>query len=315
MLDLRRLRYLSELARRGTIAEVARAVGYTPSAVSQSLLQLEREAGVTLLERDGRRVRLTPAAHALVARIDRALAELDRAEAELAAEQGSVRGRVVVGAFPSAAVSLVIPAALELAHRHPDLTVLLHEHEPEEGIGLLRSGELDVLVSESYDNADTAPTGGLEVHLLLREPLLLAVPASDRSAEPVSLAAYADAAWIGGLAGTQYALAVERACHAAGYTPRTGHRADEAAVIEALAGSGLAVGLIPALACSGSDGVRYLEVSPSPPARRIQALVRRGASRRPGTAAVLAAVRDRAGRARAEVSAPPPPSTAVADRG
>jgi DNA-binding transcriptional LysR family regulator len=299
MLEVRRLRYLSELARRGTIAEVARAVGYTPSAVSQSLLQLEREVGVTLLERDGRRVRLTPAAHALVARVDRALAELDRAEAELAAEQGSVRGRVAVGAFPSAAVGLVIPAALELADRHPDLTLVVREHEPEDGIGLLRAGELDVLVSESYDNADTAPTGGLEVHPLLREPLLLAVPASDRSEQPVSLAAYADATWIGGLAGTQYALAVERACLAAGFAPRSDHRADEASVIGALAASGLAVGLIPALACSGAEGVRYLEVSPSPPARRVEALVRRGASRRPATAAVLAALREGAGRRRA----------------
>jgi DNA-binding transcriptional LysR family regulator len=307
MLDLRRLRYLSELARRGTIAEVARAVGYTPSAVSQSLLQLEREAGVTLLERDGRRVRLTPAAHALVARVDRALAELDQAEAELAAEHGTVRGRVVVGAFPSAALGLVIPAALELGERHPDLTIVLREHEPEDGIGLLRSGELDLLVSESYDNADTAPTGGLEVQPLLREPLLLAVPASERSHEPVSLAAYANATWIGGLAGTQYALAVERACLAAGFAPRPDHRADEAAVIEALAGSGLAVGLIPALACSGTPGVRYLEVSPSPPVRRLQALLRRGASRRPATHAVLAAL--------AEVSARPRRSTAAADRG
>ena len=297
MLDLRRLRYLSELARRGTISEVARAVGYTPSAVSQSLIRLEREAGVTLLERDGRRVRLTPTAHALVARADRALAELDRAEAELAAERGTVRGRVVVGAFPSAAHGLVIPAALELAERHPDLTVVLREHEPEDGIGLLRGGELDLLVSESYDNADTAPTGGLDVRQLLREPLLLAVPSSDRSEPPVSLAMYADATWIGGLAGTQYALAVERACLAAGFAPPTDHRADEAAVIEALAGSGLAVGLIPSLACSGSQDVRYLEVSPSPPARRVQALVRRGASRRPVTAALLAALHERAQRA------------------
>jgi DNA-binding transcriptional LysR family regulator len=77
MLDLRRLRLLSELARRGTIAEVARVAGYTPSAISQSLLQLEREAGVPQLERDGRRVRLTPAAQGLVARTDRVLAELD----------------------------------------------------------------------------------------------------------------------------------------------------------------------------------------------------------------------------------------------
>src|ERR687894_502292 len=76
MLDLRRLRLLSELGRRGTIAEVARVVGYTPSAISQSLLQLEREAGVPLLEREGRRVRLKTAGGGLVARTARVLAQL-----------------------------------------------------------------------------------------------------------------------------------------------------------------------------------------------------------------------------------------------
>src|SRR5918992_2891436 len=121
MLDLKRLRLLSELSRRGTIADVARVVGYTPSAISQSLAQLEREAGATLLERDGRRVRLTPAAHGLVARTERVLAELDAAEAELAAEHEAVRGEVVIGAFPSAAARLVVPAVAELAGGHPEL--------------------------------------------------------------------------------------------------------------------------------------------------------------------------------------------------
>src|SRR5215217_4651081 len=122
MLDLRRLRLLSELAQRGTIAEVARVVGYSPSAVSQSLAQLEREAGVALLERDGRRVRLTAAARRLVTHTDRVLAELDAAEAELAAEQGSVRGDLVIGAFPSAAASLAVPAVRDLRDRHDELS-------------------------------------------------------------------------------------------------------------------------------------------------------------------------------------------------
>jgi DNA-binding transcriptional LysR family regulator len=289
MLDLRRLRHLSELARRGTIAEVARAVGYTPSAISQSLLQLEREVGVALLERDGRRVRLTPAAHGLVARTERALAELDAAEAELAAEQRTVRGRVVIGAFPSAAARLVIPATLALARRHPELSVHVREHEPEDGIGLLRAGELDMLVSERYEGVEPAPAGGLEEHLLLTEPLLLALPAADGGG-PVSLAAYRDAAWIGGLAGTQYAVAVEQACRAAGFTPRIVHRADEATVIQALAGSGIGVGFLPALACTDAEGVRHVEASPPPPARIVSALVRRGAARRPALAAVLEAL-------------------------
>src|SRR3954447_3439759 len=115
MLDVKRLRLLAELSRRGTIAAVARVVGYTPSAVSQSLAQLEREAGVALLERDGRRVRLTRAALALVARADRVLDELDAAEAELAAEHETVKGPLLIGAFPSAATVLVVPAVCRLA--------------------------------------------------------------------------------------------------------------------------------------------------------------------------------------------------------
>src|SRR4051812_14535639 len=160
MLDVRRLRLLSELARRGTIADVGRAVGYSASAVSQSLTQLEREVGMPLLERDGRHVRLTPAAHRLVARTDRVLAELDAAEAELAAEHASVRGELIIGAFPSAAMELVLPAVLALSAEHPELECSVREHEPEDGIPLLRSGELDVLLSESYDDVATAPVGG-----------------------------------------------------------------------------------------------------------------------------------------------------------
>src|SRR5262245_3664642 len=210
MLDLRRLRLLSELSRRGTIAEVATAVGYSPSAVSQSLAQLEREAGVALLERDGRRVRLTPAAHGLVAATDRVIAELDAAEAELAAEHETVRGEIVIGAFPSAAAGLVVPAVAELAARHPDPACVIREHEPEDGLPLVRSGALDLLVSESYCDVAGAPVGGLEAHRLLSEPLLRATAAGDVG----ELASHRDGAWIAGLAGTQFAAALETACAA-----------------------------------------------------------------------------------------------------
>jgi DNA-binding transcriptional LysR family regulator len=294
MLDLRRLRLLRELARRETIAEVAKVVGYTPSAVSQSLAQLEREAGIALLERDGRRVRLTPAAHRLVARTERALAELDAAEAELAAEQGTVRGDVVIGAFPTAAAGLVIPAIHDVGARHAELRCVVREHEPEDGIGLLRSGELDLLVSESYDDVEPAATGGLERHLLMTEPLLLVLPAAHRAREPVPLADLSDAAWIGGLPGTQFAAVLERACRAAGFVPRVVHRADDAALHRSLAGAGLGIGLLPELACGGPEPVRFARVDP-PPHRHVWALVRRGAARRPALAATLDALADRCG--------------------
>jgi DNA-binding transcriptional LysR family regulator len=289
MLDLRRLRLLSELARRGTIAEVAKVVGYSPSAVSQSLAQLEREAGVPLLERDGRRVRLTSAARSLVARTDRVLAELDAAEAELAAEQETVRGDVVIGTFPSAGAGFVIPAVGALRERHPDVCCTIREHEPEDGIPLLRSGELDLLVSESYDDVPPAPVGGLEQHLLLREPLLLLLPEAAR--EPVDLRTLREAPWIGGLAGTQFAAALELTCRGAGFAPRVVHRADDAVLHQALVAAGLGIGLLPALACTGHDGVEYARATPAPPHRHVIALLRRGAAARPALAATLDALR------------------------
>jgi DNA-binding transcriptional LysR family regulator len=291
MLDLRRLRLLSELSRRGTIAEVARAIGYTPSAISQSLMQLEREVGVALLERDGRRVRLTPAARALVASTDRAVAELDAAEAELAAEHETVRGSLVIGTFPSAGAQLVVPALADLSAQHPELTCSVREHEPEDGIPLLRSGALDVLVSERYDDVAPAPTGGLESHLLLSEPLLLVLPANHPTQVPVTLKTLADMPWIAGLAGTQFAAALDHACRAAGFAPRVVHRADDVMLLKALVGSGLGIGVLPRLACSGLEGVRIAEAVPPLPRRGVAALVRRGSARRPAIAAALDAMR------------------------
>jgi DNA-binding transcriptional LysR family regulator len=298
MLDLRRLRLLSELSRRGTIAEVASVVGYTPSAISQSLAQLEREVGATLLERDGRRVRLTPAAHALVATTDRVLAELDAAEAELAAEHQRVGGTIAIGAFPSAAAGVVVPAVVDLAARHPELDCTVREHEPEDGIPLLRAGELDLLVSESYDAVPSPPAGGLDSHPLLTEPLLLVLPAGDRVREPVALEAFREARWIAGVAGTQFAAALETACSAAGFRPRIVHRADDALLLQALVAAGVGIALLPALACSGAGGVRFAAVTPAPPRRHVWALTRRGAARRPALAAALSALQRAATRAR-----------------
>jgi len=298
MLEVRRLRLLSELARRGTIAEVAKVVGYTPSAVSQSLAQLERETGVALLERDGRRVRLTPVAAALVARTDRVLAELDAAEAELAAEGKSVRGELKIGAFPSVGAAVVAPAIAELSSRHPELSCAIREHEPEDGIPLLRSGELDLLVSESYEQVAGARAGGLDEHLLVTEPLMLLMPKHPPVPQAVALGSLADAAWIAGLAGTQFAAALEQACRAAGFTPHIAHRADDAVLFHALVGAGLGVGLLPALACTGSPDVQVAAVLPAPPRRRVSAFARRGTAQRPAVRAVLGILRQRLSRSR-----------------
>src|ERR1700761_2330427 len=103
MIDVRRLRLLLELSHRGTITAVADALGYTPPAVSQQLAALEREAGVPLLERAGRRVALTAAGSVLVRYAESFLAVLEEAAAALAASQAGLTGLLRIGAYPTAA--------------------------------------------------------------------------------------------------------------------------------------------------------------------------------------------------------------------
>src|SRR6476619_3552906 len=112
MLELRRLRLLRE---RGTIAAVADALRFTPSAVSQQLAVLEREAGVALLERAGRGVRLTDPALVLAGHAEALLERAGLAESELAAASGAVAGRGRIASFQSVAINLAAPAIRALA--------------------------------------------------------------------------------------------------------------------------------------------------------------------------------------------------------
>src|SRR3954453_20101534 len=115
MLDLRRLRLLRELNERGTIAAVADALRFTPSAVSQQLAILERESGVPLLGRAGRGVRLTDAALVLAGHAEALLERAALAEADLAAAAGTVAGRARIAGFESVSIHLALPAMKRLA--------------------------------------------------------------------------------------------------------------------------------------------------------------------------------------------------------
>src|SRR5262245_53077342 len=127
MLDLARLRALRAVASYGTVTEAARALHCTPSAISQHLAKLDRETGSTLLERDGRRLRLTEAGRVLVRHAGRVLAAVEEAEAALAAHHTTVSGRLVIGSFPTACRGLVPPALRRLAREHPLLAPELLE--------------------------------------------------------------------------------------------------------------------------------------------------------------------------------------------
>src|ERR1044072_1110670 len=134
MLDVRRMRVLREVANRGSIAAAAQALSFTPSAVSQQIATLERETGVSLVERGPRSVRLTEAGLALVEHTEEVLAKLQAAEADIQALAGLRSGMLRVASFPTA-YATIMPAAIgEYRRRYPSVELTLTEADPRSGL-------------------------------------------------------------------------------------------------------------------------------------------------------------------------------------
>jgi DNA-binding transcriptional LysR family regulator len=292
MLEIRRLRLLRELATRGTVAATARACSLTPSAVSQQLAVLEREVGVALLVREGRRLRLTDAALLLVEHTERILADLEEAASGVAALAGAVRGTARLAAFPSAARALVPGAIAACRARHPDLRVLLHEYETAEAVDALKTRAIDLALVYEYSLLPALADPGIALRPLLREPLLCVAPAGFAAAgEPLPLGLLRDEHWIAPSSDTALRTVLERACALAGFTPELDYASDDYTVILALVQAGLGVSLIPRLALESQD-VR-LTVAPTAELtlhRRVLLATRAGSGRHPATATVSRAL-------------------------
>jgi len=293
MLEVRRLRLLREVAARGTLAAAAEALNFTPSAVSQQLAVLERETGVRLLERSGRRVRLTDAGSRLVEHAELVLAQLEQAEADLARGQKTVRGMVRLGAFPTAARGLVPGAAALLRAAHPDLRVVLHELEPHESLPAVRLGELDVAVIHQYDLLPRRREPGVTSTLLAEDPLSVALPPGHPAAgDAIRLSDLRDERWIGGQPDTSCYAIVLRACALAGYSPEVDFHSNDFSVVLALVEAGLGVALVPDLALRHLTTTAVLRpVAEAPLGRELRVAIRRGSRDRPAVAAAVDALR------------------------
>jgi DNA-binding transcriptional LysR family regulator len=289
-MDAGRLRMLRELADHGTVAAVAQVLSMTPSAVSQQLKILQREAGVTLIEPDGRRVRLTDAGQVLVGHADAVLAALDRARAEMDAYRSSPRGTVSVSFFPSGAAMLLAPLITGAASR--GVQVLGRDIDVPASRAPAQLADFDVVVIHR-DERDTSPWGPrFEATELLREPLDVALPPEHRLAgrDQVRLADLADELWIGVEGGLMVDDVLNSIAILSGVQPRIAQRINDFRVAEELVNAGLGVALMPRYVVPARELVR-LPITDISVARRVEAITRAGASARPAVAAVLEELR------------------------
>ncbi|WP_296601908.1 LysR family transcriptional regulator [Nocardioides sp.] len=231
MIDLRRLRLLREVHVRGTLHAAAEALGYTPSAVSQQLSVLEREAGAPLLERVGRKVRLTEAGQVLVVHADALLEGVDAAAAEVAAvSAGRLAGVVRVAAFQSAFLRIVAPTVAALAEQHPAIRVEATEREVEQGVPELRLHRLDVVVGDEYEDQPRAIHPELQREVALRERITIVLPAGHplAAARRIRLADLADLPWAACQPGTGHHEMHLRACRQiGGFEPDIRYTSDD----------------------------------------------------------------------------------------
>jgi DNA-binding transcriptional LysR family regulator len=280
-MDPNRLRLLLELSRRGSMRAVADALGYTTSTVSQQLAVLAREAGATLVEPDGRGVRLTPAGRRLADHAVTILAALEAARADLD-PGGEPAGTVRVAGFATAVRRSLVPVLARLSAEHPAVRLEIHEHEPAEAFGLLAADEVDLALVYDYTLAPVAHDPALRVTPLWTAGWELGVPASGAAAGETAqddaatvFRRVAGSGWIVNSRNVADEQVVRTIASLAGFEPRIAHRADSLELVQDLIVAGLGIALLPA---DGrvAPGVRLV------PLRRPHVALRSYAVTRPG---------------------------------
>jgi DNA-binding transcriptional LysR family regulator len=289
MLNVGRLRVLTEVARRGSFSGAADALSYTQSAVSQQVATLEAETGMTLLERHARGVRLTAAGAALVEHAEGILARLEAAEAELSAIAGLRAGRLRMASFPTAGATLMPLAIATFRSQYPDIELTLAEGEPEEIEPRLRAGEFDLALLFEFDEPEAGIDSLTRIELL-QDPLYLALAPEHALAgkSGLRLQDLRGEAWVQTSRSSPCARHVVRSCHAAGFEPNVAFESDDYQTVQGLVAAGVGVALIPELALSVvRDDIAIRSLSPSPPVRQVIAAAPTDARLSPATPAML----------------------------
>jgi DNA-binding transcriptional LysR family regulator len=289
MFDLVRLRILATVADQGTLAAAADALHLTPSAVSQQMSKLEREAGCRLIERHGRRARLTEEGALLAKHAQRILGAVAEAESDLDERRGQVLGELAVGAFPTAARGLLPSVLVAVAERYPRLRIRLQETESYEAQSRVARGDLDIVINADWSTVPLPNPDRVTRLEVGTDPADVAVRADHPLAgrDRLSLAELAGERWISSTLGTICHDWLTKTLRNAGHEPNITHQAAEFPTQLALVSANLGIALMPRLAGDSTPtNVRLIPVTPTI-SRRVFAAHREESARRPSVQAFL----------------------------
>jgi DNA-binding transcriptional LysR family regulator len=282
MLDPHRLRIFRSVVTSGSIQAAARNLGYTPSAVSQHVAALQRDVGLSLIEKSGRGIIATPAGLALATESDEVIASLTRLGKVVDDLREGRTGRLTMGYFASAGFAWMPRLARTLMEEFPHLVLELSLNDIANG-PKRRPVDLD-LVAESPHRSEAPPAGYRRRNLF--DDIYVAVvprehPLADR--ESISLTELADESWVDTDAPEgECHITVGRAAAAAGFVPRYAVQTQDHYTAMAFIEQGVGVGVFPRLAIADLPaGVRALQIVDPEPSRRVSLLVRESAAAYP----------------------------------
>ena len=299
MLDVRRLQVLRAVVKEGSVTAAAALLGYSPSAISQSLAALEREAKIPLFEKVGRGIRPTEAGLVLAERAAAVADQLLEAEAALQALRAGEAGHLRLAAFATAGAALVPRALAAFRSEHPGVDLDLSIAETDDALAQLRSAKIDLAVIAEHSTVPNDPEHGLSYCRLLDDPYRVVLPQSHPAAaqRSVALEELANESWIATASARCNCLqTVTTACARAGFTPHFAIEADEFATTIGFVTAGLGVAMVPMLALSSlPDSVVSRPIRAQEPLRHVYAGFRQSRAEHPLVSTMLDALQMSAG--------------------
>lgn len=294
MLHLARLRLLSELSVLGTISAVADTVHLTRPAVSQQLNLLEKELNVSLFERNGRHISLTPAALRLVQRSRELFQLVNDIESEIAAAHEQVFGEVRISAFTSILIGLMPTVIRTLDDEYPQLRVTLTEHGTFEGLRALASNQLDVAIAHDMHEEIEQYLPDLDVVPFCTDYLCLVMSSQHKLAGKTTLrlSDLGGERWICDVLSPGYLRELKKVFAMAGYTPDIRYSCVNPLSTLELIRKNNALTLLSAMSLrSHRNDPDFAFARTDPPiVRQIFIAVRKGTAKKPSMAAVLDAL-------------------------
>ena len=260
-MELHQLRYVLAVVDHGTFTAAAEACFVAQPSLSHAIRTLERELGVDLFARIGRRTALTAAGEAFVSPAREALRALDTLRADVDAVGGVVAGHLDLVALPTLAVEPVTPLVGAFRVQHPGVTIrLAHPEGTDELVELVRSGDSELGITELPVTAariTTMPLG--------RQELVAILPPTQAPRARLDLTALAGRPIVTQRPGTSTRDALDAALATVGATATIAVETDqrEAIVPLVLAGAGAAVVPRPMAAVAAQQGAVVASLRPA----------------------------------------------------